>query len=236
MAALARKTVVVTGSQGKVGRHVAAAFKRAGWLVVGVDLVRGIYDCPAHGDAFPEVYQQVDLCDAGSVFSVVARFRPAVVVHTAAIPDPTHNAPHEVLQKNTMATFNVVEAAVRFKVARVVYLSSEQVPGYFASERVVPAQGASLGLPHYFPVDEAHPITPSNPYAVSKHFGELLCDAAVRRCAELSCVSIRPSWCQDESNIERNLGPLVRDPALGNEGAWRGVVWRGGVACAHVCV
>ena len=43
----------------------------------------------------------------------------------------------------------------------------------------------------------------------------------MRRAAPtLSVVSIRPSWCQDEGNIERNLGPLVRDPAVPNEGMW----------------
>ena len=35
------------------------------------------------------------------------------VVHAAAIPDPTHNPPATVFQNNLMATFNVLEAAVR---------------------------------------------------------------------------------------------------------------------------
>jgi nucleoside-diphosphate-sugar epimerase len=48
-------------------------------------------------------------------------------------------------------------------------------------------------------VDEEHPCAPSNPYALSKHFGEQLCDAAVRRTADqplpIQIISIRPSWC-----------------------------------------
>ena len=148
--------VVVTGSQGKVGRHVASTFKAAGWTVVGVDLGRGIYDTPKKDDIFPEVYIQMDLTDAGAVYSTVARFKPDAVVHVAAIPDPTHNPPHVVFSNNTNSTFNVVEACVRLGVPRLVYLSSEQVPGFFASERVVPGSG----LPQYFPVDEEHPIAP----------------------------------------------------------------------------
>jgi UDP-glucose 4-epimerase len=35
-----------------------------------------------------------------------------------------------------------------------------------------------------------------------------------------TAISIRPSWCQNASNIARNLGPLVRDASLGNEGLW----------------
>ena len=149
-------TVLVTGCQGKVGRHVAAAFKAHGWKVVGIDLARGIYDAPKENDPFPETYIQCDLADAGAVFSTVARFKPDAVCHVAAIPDPTHNPPHTVFQVNTMSTFNVVEACVRLGVPRLVYTSSEQVPGFFASERVVPGSG----LPAYCPVDEEHPIAP----------------------------------------------------------------------------
>ena len=39
-----RVTVLVTGSQGKVGRHVVAALERRNVKVVGVDIVRGVYD------------------------------------------------------------------------------------------------------------------------------------------------------------------------------------------------
>lgn len=209
-------TFLVTGCQGKVGRHVVKHCIAAGIEVVGVDLARGIYDAPEAGDPFPKVYIQADLQDAGAVYSTIARFKPDSVIHVAAIPDPTHNPPHVVFQTNMMATFNIVEACVRLGVPRLVNISSEQVPGFFASDRVVPGSG----LPAYCPVDEAHPIAPQNPYALSKHFGEQLCDAAVRRTAGLSVVSIRPSWCQDEGNIERNLGPLVRDPTLPNEGMW----------------
>lgn len=36
--------------------------------------------------------------------------------------------------------------------------------------------------------------------------------------SDIKVISIRPSWCQDASNIERNLGPLVRDFAAPNAG------------------
>ena len=76
-----------------------------------------------------------------------------------------------------MATFNVLEAAVRFGVARFVYISSETIPGFFFPEREF--------LPEYVPVDEEHPVSPQDPYALSKWFGELLMDAAVARAGHL---------------------------------------------------
>jgi nucleoside-diphosphate-sugar epimerase len=68
-------------------------------------------------------------------------------------------------------------------------------------------------------VDEDHPIRPQDPYALSKYFGELLMDAAVRR-SDLRCISIRPCWVQHEGNYERNLGPQVRDPAVLSPNLW----------------
>lgn len=246
--------VLVTGSQGKVGRHVVAAFLRAGDEVIGVDLGRGVFDCALPTD--PTVYVQGDLAaDAALMYSTVSRFSPDVVVHTAAIPDPSHNAPHAVFTNNITSTFNVLEACVRLGVRRIVNLSSETVPGFHFpqfnhppdSPLSLPISGGcgaggagGLGgvggmpsipgsLPLYCPVDEQHPVQPHDPYALSKHFGEQLCDAAVRRrladpSTPLSIVSIRPSWCQDSGNIARNLGPLVKDKSLPQAGMWAYIV------------
>jgi nucleoside-diphosphate-sugar epimerase len=217
--AATRSTVLVTGCQGKVGRHVVAALEARGDVhVVGIDLQRGVYDTWSQGCGFPETYMQCDLLDAGAVYSCVARFSPCAVVHVAAIPDPTHQPPHVVFQTNTVSTFNVVEACVRLHVPRLVNISSETVPGFFFPERVAPApSGRVSGLPLYAPVDELHPVAPQDPYALSKSFGEQLCDAAVTR-RDIKVISIRPSWCQDAANSERNLGPLVRVFAAPNAG------------------
>jgi len=96
-------------------------------------------------------------------------------------------------------------------VPRLVNISSETVPGFFFPERrdAQAPNGEPSGTPAYAPVDELHPIHPQDPYALSKSFGEQLCDAACLR-SDISIISIRPSWCQDESNIARNIGPLVR--------------------------
>ena len=61
--------------------------------------------------------------------------KPDVIVHVAAIPEPYHHPNHVVFQNNIMATFNVLEAAVRCGVKRLVNISSETVPG--ASELCV---------------------------------------------------------------------------------------------------
>jgi UDP-glucose 4-epimerase len=198
--------VLVTGANGKVGTVTVRAVAERGHTVRATDLHRGVFERPLADD--PE-YIQADLADAGDVYAVTRGID--AVVHTAAIPEPTQNPPHVVFQNNIMATFNVLEAAVRLGVQRFVNVSSETVPGFFFPERNF--------LPDYVPVDEEHPIRPQDPYALSKYFGELLMDAAVRR-SDIRCITIRPSWVQHEGNYERNLGPQVRDPSVLSAGFW----------------
>ena len=198
--------VVVTGSRGKVGRAAAQAFADAGHDVLGVDLVRPVFDA---GVVLPGRYQMADLTDAGSAYAVVAG--ADAVVHIAAIPQPTGNPPHVVLQTNVMSTFNLIEAAVRFGVKRFVNVSSESIVGNFFPERPF--------LPDYAPVDEQHPLYPQDPYALSKAFGEQMMDAAVRR-SDIRAISIRPSTVHNEDNYESNLGPQVRDPSNLSANLW----------------
>src|SRR6202167_1229766 len=198
--------VVITGARGKVGRAATQALLDAGHEALATDLNRPIFDSEPEGSAR---YQMANLTDAGDAFAVI---RGAdAVVHAAAIPDPLHDPPHVVFGNNVMATFNVIEAAVRSGVSRFVYISSETVPGFNFPEREV--------LPHYAPIDENHPAHPQDPYALSKYFGEQLMSAAVER-SDIRCISLRPSWVQTKETYEQNLGSLVRGPVGPSGNLW----------------
>ena len=164
-------TVLITGARGKVGKCATAKYQAAGWTVVATDQSGPInFDTPLPGEC---KYVVADLTDAGSVFALVSFHKPDSVVHIAAIPEPYHHPNHVVFNNNLMATFNVVEACVRCGVTSLVNISSETVPGFFFPEIAFP--------PPECPVDEATPVAPQDPYALAKHFGEQLCDAAIRR-------------------------------------------------------
>jgi UDP-glucose 4-epimerase len=186
--------ILVTGARGKVGAATLDRLLRAGHEVTAVDRLPPVYE-----RAGPVRYVQADLTDAGHAAAVVPGHDG--VVHTAAIPSPAKNPPHEIFQTNLMATYQTLEAAERSGVGRFVHLSSETVPGFCYPRRYFHAR--------YAPIDEGHPVAPQDSYALSKWFGEQLMDAAVAR-SDITAVSIRPTWVQWEGNIERNVGPIVR--------------------------
>jgi UDP-glucose 4-epimerase len=198
--------ILVTGSRGKVGAATVSALHDAGHAVTACDLGAPVFERGAPG---APAYKQADLTHPGDAFAL-AHGHDALV-HAAAIPDPQHHPAHHVFSNNLMATFNLLEAAIRMGVPRFVNVSSETVPGFFFPERPFVAE--------YAPVDEDHPIAPQDPYATSKHFGEQLMDAGVRR-SDIRCISIRPSWVQWEGNYAQNLGPNLRDPDEGSASFW----------------
>jgi UDP-glucose 4-epimerase len=189
--------ILVTGARGKVGAATIHDLIEAGHRVTGCDVAPPVYE---GGDSGAR-YFQADLTDPGDAFAVVRG--QDVVIHCAALPEPTRNAPHKVFGNNLMATFNLVEACVRVGVDRLVNVSSETVAGMAFAEREFQAP--------YAPIDEALENRPQDPYALAKVFGEQLMDAAVTR-SDLRAISIRPSWVQWEGNYERSLAPWLRDP------------------------
>jgi UDP-glucose 4-epimerase len=199
--------ILVTGAHGKVGAATVQELIEAGHDVTGCDVAPPVFEGGDRGAH----YIQADLTDAGDAFAVVRGHD--VVIHCAAVPEPTRNPPHTVFRNNLMATFNVVEACVRMGADRVVNVSSETVLGMAFAERPFHARSA--------PIDESAMNRPQDPYALSKVFGEQLMDAAVAR-SDLRAVSIRPSWVQWEGNYERSLGPWLRDPFGGapSESFW----------------
>ncbi|MEE1798081.1 NAD(P)-dependent oxidoreductase [Streptomyces sp. JV176] len=174
--------LLVTGGRGKVGRSVIAAAQAAGHEVISTDIVPASYGPPANPGEPP--YIRADLSDYGQVTGVLQKVKPDVVVHSAGIPSPSQDPAAVVFATNTLANFNVAEAVSRSEVARLVYISSETVPGFMAAERSF--------LPDYVPVDEEHPARPQDAYGLSKYVGEVICDALARR-TDTAVVSVRPS-------------------------------------------
>jgi nucleoside-diphosphate-sugar epimerase len=184
--------ILVTGSSGLLGRHVAEALVQAGHTVTGLDIAT-----PPAGSLWTHV-----TADAGSL-AIVTELGIAsdALVHIAAIPRPTGRAASDVFGINMAAMYAAVEAARLCRIPRFVYASSFSVLGYpFFEKRVVPP---------YLPVDEGHPAGAQDVYATTKWLGEEMVESAVRR-GVFDAISLRMPWIQTPETFHAAVGPRRR--------------------------
>jgi nucleoside-diphosphate-sugar epimerase len=155
-----------------------------------------------------------DLTDAGQVFNALASSTTSkefdddiepkpidAIVHFAAIPRILVTTDNEVFRINVMATYNVLDAASKYGIKKVILASSETTYGVvFAHRHRDPA---------YFPLDENYPVDPMDSYATSKVINEVTGKAFhARTGADIYCFRIGnvldpadyakfPTWLKD---------------------------------------
>jgi nucleoside-diphosphate-sugar epimerase len=173
-------TVLVTGSTGGIGSATVRGFADAGYRVVGIDLETG------DGGAADELLQG-DLLDPDFVDDAVAESGADAVVHLGTIPDPSGRPGHVTYRSNATTTYHVLAAAANHGIEDVVLASSINAIGASFQEAPMDVR--------YLPVDEDHPLTPRDPYALGKRTIELQGDGFARRVgAPHSVVSARFPW------------------------------------------
>lgn len=170
--------VFFTGGSGKAGRHVVAYLAERGHRVMTVDRVAlghpGVHDLIA------------DITDAGQMYSAMqahAGFdefetgRGAqtfdAVVHFAAVPRMLLAPDTETWRVNVVGTYNVIEAAVKMGVRKIIVASSETTYGICFADGTV--------LPKVLPLDEDYPIDPMDSYGLSKKVNEVTAQGFQRR-------------------------------------------------------
>jgi nucleoside-diphosphate-sugar epimerase len=180
-------TVAVTGSSGKLGRHVVAHLAEHGHRVIALDRTPD----PASRAA---AFVRVDLTDFGQVSEAPTHVDDVhdgidAVVHLAAIPAPGLTTNAATFSNNITATYNVFAAARRAGIRSIVWASSETV----------------LGLPFetpppYIPVDEEYHPRPESTYSLVKTLEEEMARQFCRWQPDLTMVGLRFSNVMDVSD------------------------------------
>lgn len=202
--------IMFTGGSGKAGRHAIAHLIEQGHRVLNVDRV------PLD---MPGVETRIaDITDAGQVFDIMASYAGLdeleagtgvpkfdAVVHFAAIPRILVTSDNECYRVNVLGTYNILDAAVKFGVPKVIFASSETTYG------VCFADGERK--PEYVPVDEDHPTVPEDSYAMSKVVNEVTARSFQQR-SGIDIYGLRINNVIEPHEYARDFPQYIADPSL----------------------
>ncbi|MEW6640322.1 MAG: UDP-glucose 4-epimerase GalE [Pseudomonadota bacterium] len=156
--------ILVTGGTGYVGSHICVALLDAGFDVVAVDNLcnsrKAALDRVQSLCGRPPHFRQLDVRDEDAVHDVLRTHNVQAVMHLAglkAIAGSCQN-PLSYYSNNVLGTMHLVSAMKRAGVKTLLFSSSATV----------------YGTPQFLPLDEAHPLTPINPYGRTKYAAEEL--------------------------------------------------------------
>jgi UDP-glucuronate 4-epimerase len=160
--------ILVTGSAGFIGFHLAGMLLAQGHQVIGLDGLTPYYDVRLKLDRhailnrhpdFTEAVQMLE--DAEGVLALCGRHSPEIIVHLAAQAGVRYSLEHprSYVDTNLVGTFNVMEAARLGKIGHLMIASTSSV------------YGANAKIP-FVETDRAD--EPLTIYAASKKGAELL--------------------------------------------------------------
>lgn len=172
------KRIFFTGGSGKAGKHVIRYLLDKGHRVMNVDL-KPLDD--------PDVDNlTADITDSGQMFNAMRSYAGFdeletgegvpefdAVVHFAAVPRILLKPDNETFRVNAMGTYNVIEAAVKLGIKKIIIASSETTYGIcFSDGKTNPKQ---------LPLEEDYDVDPMDSYGLSKVVNEQTARSFQRR-------------------------------------------------------
>ncbi|AXV18240.1 nucleoside-diphosphate-sugar epimerase (plasmid) [Neorhizobium sp. SOG26] len=225
------KRIVFTGGSGKAGRHVLPYLKAQGHEVLNIDLV------PSQVPGINTIH--ADLTDSGETFNALSMHfdfadletgkGPApvdAVVHFAAVPRILIRPDNATFAANTVSTYNVIEAAVKLGIRKIIIASSETTYG------VCFAEGDKDY--HSFPLTEDYDVDPMDSYGLSKVVNEKTARAfAMRSGADIYALRIGNVI---EPHEYDKFPTFLADPPSRKRNAWSYIDARDLGQIVHLCV
>jgi UDP-glucuronate 4-epimerase len=176
--------VLVTGTAGFIGYHVAERLLLAGYDVVGIDIVNDYYDVTLKEARLLRLashdrwrFHRIDLADSDVVRQVFAETQPEIVIHLAAQAGVRHSLsqPGEYIESNIVGFLHILEGCRHNGVKHLLYASSSSVYGWNTA----------------MPFSEQHGVDhPISLYAATKKSNEAMAHAYAAL-FDLPCTGLR---------------------------------------------
>lgn len=192
---MALETIAVTGGNGKIGKAILEHLNEHGYRTV--NLARG-----KRREEVSDEYRTTDLLDAGKVYGSLAASEADAVIHMGTIPAPGGHPGYVVYESNVMSSYHILEAATELGLESACLASSINAVGSVY-------QDAPMEV-FYLPVDEEHPLTPRDPYAVGKHALEVTADGFGRLPDAPTISTLRYPWVATQEELTKTFAESNR--------------------------
>jgi UDP-glucose 4-epimerase len=209
--------ILLTGGAGYIGSHVCIALLNAGMDAVVIDNLsnsnRASLERVQSLCGRSLVFRQIDIRDEQAVYETIRDWGVTAVIHLAGLKavGDSNVRPMSYYDNNVVGTMRLVSAMTKANAKTLVFSSSATV----------------YGVPTYLPLDERHPLGPTNPYGRTKFFlEEMLKDLyksdATWRIGILryfNPVGAHESGLigEDPAGVPNNLLPFVAQVAIGRQ-------------------
>lgn len=207
--------ILVTGGAGYIGSHVCIALLDAGFDVVAVDNLSNSNKASLErvqsicGRSL--IFRHADIRNEERIYDILRTCGVTAVIHLAGLKavGDSNVRPMTYYENNVLGTMRLVSAMKRANVKTLVFSSSATV----------------YGMPRYLPLDEKHPLGPTNPYGRTKLvIEEMLKDLCrsddgwqIGNLRYFNPVGAHESGLIGESplGVPNNLLPFVAEVAIG---------------------
>ena len=207
--------ILLTGGAGYIGSHTAVALKEAGHSVV-------IYDnfCNSSKTVLNNLkiildgaipYVEGDIRDVALLESTMRDYQIEAVIHFAGLKavGESVSSPLKYYDNNVVGTLSLIRAMISQNVKNLVFSSSATV----------------YGDPQYLPIDEGHPLAPTNPYGRTKLQIEHILEDVAHADSSWRVINLRyfnPAGAhhsgllgENPRDVPNNLMPFIAQVATG---------------------
>ena len=219
MTSSTRKRIIFTGGSGEAGRHCVEYLMKQGHTILNLDTkpldIPGVHTLITDLTKAGEVYSALShtLFTRDDYINTPLQFPPVdAVISFAAFPRPLTVPDNRVFLDNVTITFNVIEAACKLGIRKIILASSQTVYGNAFS------QGEAEW--EEFPIfEDSHGLNPTDAYGLSKVCAENTGRSYAKRFG-IDIYALRPSHVIVPGSYSSIIPRYLDNPRDGFKIAW----------------